>query len=368
MSQTLHEKMMQMHGGSVESGHQMPAMKKASFEVGLKGKKQIAEGTMAFVFEKPKDFKFKAGQHIRMTLLDPPETDSEGGSRFFSLASTPQDKNIVIAMRMRDTAFKRVLRNMPIGSKVLIQILLDAPHGAFAIHDDVTKPAIYIVGGIGIVPAYSMIKDATERKLPHKLVLFYSNRRPEDTPFLNELQNLTKQNPNFKLVATMTEPAKAAKAWQGETDHINKAMLDKQIGSLQDPIYYVSGLPEMVSSMKTMLKKAGVKEDSIHAEEFTGFNLNEIVDNKQKTWASRLLPIALVVVVVGIVLVHVTGAQSVFHSGFNSLSFNNPLSYLFIGLVLIVILVKLKLLWTLRHSSGNLMRDIKEIHKLNRKQ
>jgi len=361
----MHEKMMQMHGGSAGSEHKMPAMKKASFEVALKGKKQIAEGTMAFIFEKPKEFKFKAGQHIRMTLLGPPETDAEGDSRFFSLASTPQDKDIVIAMRMRDTAFKRVLKNMQTGSKALIQILLDLPHGAFALHEDATKPAVYIVGGIGIVPAYSMIKDATERKLPHKLYLFYSNRRPEDAPYLSELQNLARRNLNFKLVATMTEPEKVAKTWKGETDHINKAMLDKQISNLQSPIYYVSGLPEMVSSMKTILKDAGVADEQVQAEEFTGFNLNEIVNEKQRTWANRLLLIGLAVVVAGIVLMHVTGAKSLFHNGFSSLSFNNPFSYLFIGVVLVVILVKLKLLWALRHSSGSFMRDMKGLHKLS---
>ena len=89
-----HEKYMHMHGGSMSS------MKKASFEVALKSKKQIAEGTWAFTFEKPKEFQFKAGQHIRMTLINPLETDSRGNSRFFSLANSTQDTELVIAMRM----------------------------------------------------------------------------------------------------------------------------------------------------------------------------------------------------------------------------------------------------------------------------
>src|SRR5438552_9519752 len=149
-------------------GHTMPSMKKAEFEVALKGKKQIAEGTMAFVFEKPNGCHFKAGQHVRLTLINPSETDSEGDSRFFSLASTPQDADLVIAMRLRDTAFKRVLGRMQMGETALIQILLGVPHGAFALHDDASRPAVMLAGGIGVAPAYSMIKDATERKLPHK--------------------------------------------------------------------------------------------------------------------------------------------------------------------------------------------------------
>jgi len=253
-------------------------MKKAAFEAALKSKRQIAEGTMAFVFEKPKGFKFKAGQHIRMTLINPPETDSEGNSRFFSLASTPQDEDLIITMRMRDTAFKRVLGRMQIGEKVLIQVLLGVPHGAFALHEDPSKPAIFLIGGIGIVPAFSMIKDATERKLLHRIFLFYSNRRPEDAPYLDELQNLAKQYPNFKLIATMTEPEKSARSWQGETGRIDQSMIKRCVDDVQSPMYYIAGLPEMTSAMKSLLADLGVHEDNIQAEEFSGFDLNTISD------------------------------------------------------------------------------------------
>ena len=270
--------MIEFFGTLDEAVEEAGTMKKAAFEVALKSKRQIAEGTMAFVFEKPKGFKFKSGQHIRMTLINPPETDSEGNSRFFSLASTPQDEDLVIAMRMRDTAFKRVLGRMQIGEKVLIQVLLGVPHGAFALHEDASKPAVFLIGGIGIVPAFSMIKDATERKLLHKIVLFYSNRRPEDAPFLDELQNLAKQNPNFKLIATMTEPEKSARSWQGETGRIDQSMIKRYVHDVQSPMYYIAGLPEMTSAMKTLLADLGVNEDNIHAEEFSGFDLNTIRD------------------------------------------------------------------------------------------
>jgi ferredoxin-NADP reductase len=251
-------------------------MKMAAFEVALKEKKQLAEGTIAFIFKTPKGFHFQAGQHIRMTLIHPPETDSEGNSRFFSLANAPQEKELLIAMRMRDTAFKRVLGRMPIGDKVRIEINLNSPHGSFMLHDDPSKPAVFLIGGIGIVPAFSIIKDATERKLPHKIFLFYSSRRPEDTPFLDELEHVAKQNPSFKLIATMTRPEKSAKTWRGETGYINHSMLEKYVNDLTSTMYYLAGLPEMASAMKTMLTASGVSEENIRAEEFTGFNLNEI--------------------------------------------------------------------------------------------
>lgn len=248
---------------------------RTAYEVALKDKKQIAEGTIAFVFEKPNGFHFNAGQHIRMTLINPPETDSESNSRFFSLANSPQEKDLLIAMRMRDTAFKRVLGRMQIGDKVLIEILLEGPQGSFALHDDASKSVVFLIGGTGIVPAFSMMKDAIKRKLPHTIFLFYSNRRPEDAPFLDELENLAKQNPSFKLIATMTQNQKSAKSWRGESGYIDHSMLKKYLDDLESPIYYIAGLPEMVRAMKTLLEDLMVNEDSIRAEEFSGFNLNE---------------------------------------------------------------------------------------------
>ncbi len=248
----------------------------AAYEVALNEKKQLAEGTIAFIFEKPNGFHFQAGQHIRMTLLNPPETDSEGTSRFFSLANAPQEKDLVIALRMRDTAFKRVLGHLPIGDKVRIEIRLHSPQGSFALHDDPSQPAVFLIGGIGIVPAFSMIKDATERNLPHQMFLFYSNRRPEDALFLDELEQVAKHHPSFTLIATMTRPEQSAKSWRGETGFINHSMLKKYVDDLRSSMYYLAGLPEMASAMKTMLTASGVREENIRAEEFTGFNLNEI--------------------------------------------------------------------------------------------
>ncbi len=324
-----------------------------SYEVALKGKKQIAEGTYTFIFEKPKKFQLRAGQHVRMTLLNPTETDKEGDSRFFSIASTPQERDLVFAMRMRDTAFKRVLGQMQIGEKVKIQMRLDNPHGSFALHDDNSKPAVFVVGGIGIVPAFSMIKDAIERNLPHKIFLFYSNRRPEDAPFLGKLKQLAKQHSSFKLIATMTEPEKSAKSWQGETGKIDLSMLKKYIENFKFPIYYISGLSDMVSAIKTMLIDSGINEDNIRAEEFTGFNLNEIHgtmmhDATSPNRKSHILFALIALVIVAVVIMHVGAATTVFKNGF-PFSLNNPLFYLMLGLMLIVIPFKFKHMWSFIH-------------------
>lgn len=239
------------------------------FEASLKGKKPLAEGTSSFIFEKPDGFHFQAGQHVRMTLLQPAETDHKGKRRFFSIASAPQEADLVFAMRMQDTAFKRALGSMQIGDKVRIEIMRHVQHESFVLQDDPSKPAVFLIGGIGIVPAFSMIKDAIARNLPHNIFLFYSNRRPEDAPFLDELEALAQQNPIFKLIATMTQPERSAQTWQGETGYITRAMLQRYVGDPASPIYYIAGLSGMVNAMKSMLKDAGVKPESIRAEDFS---------------------------------------------------------------------------------------------------
>jgi ferredoxin-NADP reductase len=96
------------------------------------------------------------------------------------------------------------------------------------------------------------------------LYLFYSNRRPEDAPFMEVLQNLEKTNPKFCFIATMTEMPRSKK-W------INQEMLSKYLNDLRGPIYYIAGPSAMVSGMRKMLVASGVDEDDIRTEEFAGY-------------------------------------------------------------------------------------------------
>ena len=230
-------------------------------------REEIAEGTMAFHFAKPAAFQFQAGQSMDLTLLNPSETDAEGNSRAFSIASAPFDNDLMIATRMRDTAFKRVLRKASPG----LQVKINGPGGSFVLHRESEKPAVFLAGGIGITPFLSIIRQAGHDKSPHHMYLFYSNRRPEDAAFLDLLSEATKRNPNFHLIATMTEMDKSHREWKGETGYINKDMLTKHFASLQGPIYYLAGPPAMIAAMRRMVIEAEVGQGDIHIEKFYGY-------------------------------------------------------------------------------------------------
>ncbi len=228
---------------------------------------EVAEGTIAFHFEKPTGFDFKPGQSADLTLPNPPETDAEGNVRTFSIASAPFEDQLMFATRMRDTAFKRSLKKMPLGTVVK----MDSAMGSFTLHKNSAKPAVFLAGGIGVTPFSSIVRQADHARAPHKLYLFYSNRRPEDAPFVEVLQNLEKTNPQFRFIATMTEMRRSKKTWNGETGRIDQEMLSKYLNELRGPIYYVAGPPALVSGMRKMLVASGVDEDDIRSDEFSGY-------------------------------------------------------------------------------------------------
>ena len=131
----------------------------------LLGRTEVAEGTMAFQFEKPTNFVFKAGQYIDLTLSgsQPQLGPSDGMTHTFSIASSPSDKDLVVTTRMRNTVFKRTISTLPIGSRAKVE----GPMGSFTLHNNTSRPAVFLAGGIGIALFLSMLSYATEEKLRH---------------------------------------------------------------------------------------------------------------------------------------------------------------------------------------------------------
>ena len=238
-------------------------------EVTLNSREDVAEGTMAFHFDKPPGFSFKAGQAVELILGDSsaPGSVAENARHAFSLVSAPFERRLTVATRMRDSAFKRALKALPIGAR----IQLDGPFGSLTLHHNRSRPAILIAGGIGITPFICMLRQATHDQLPQRLILLYSNRRPEDAAFLSELQGLATRNPNFLLVATMTQMDRSSQPWTGERGAIGSELVRRIAADLTAPICYLAGPPTMVAGVRETLNAAGIDDDDVRAEEFFGY-------------------------------------------------------------------------------------------------
>ncbi|MDX8462236.1 ferredoxin--NADP reductase [Mesorhizobium humile] len=234
-----------------------------AYTTSLIGKENVARGTLAIHLKKPEGFAFKAGQAVYVTLPGLKEADGKGRVRTFSIASAPDDADLVIATRLTDSALKRGLASLPVGSAVEIE----GPYGDLTLHGDAARPAVFLAGGMGITPFRSMIRDAATHARARNLILFYSNRSAEDAAFLSELEQTARENPGFKLVATMTD----AGDWQGERGFITREMIERHLGDIASPVFCLAGPPAMVAAMETLLKAAGVKAENVRVEVFAGY-------------------------------------------------------------------------------------------------
>lgn len=156
----------------------LPVAGATGFQVALMKRCTIARDTLCVSLEKPAGFAFKAGQAIDLILLDPPETDAKGNRRAFSIVSAPHEREITVATRVRDSAFKRVLQRLAPGAKMQVE----GPFGSLTLHGNRSRPAIFIAGGIGITPFVSILRQALYEALPQAMTLLYSNRSPGTLP------------------------------------------------------------------------------------------------------------------------------------------------------------------------------------------
>lgn len=231
----------------------------------LIAKEEVAERTLMVTFTRPEGFMFRPGQNVDLYLPNFSSVDLLGHSRTLSLASAPHEEHLSAIVRLRKTAFKEGLAGAAVGEELGV----DGPFGSFTLPKDSSRPVVMLAGGVGVAPMRSMIRDAATRSLPHSLTLFYSNRRPQDAPFLGEFAELQARHPRFKMIATMTEPSFFK--WDGERGRINADLIRKYISIPADALYYIAGSFRMTLALREVLHGLDVDDDFIRTEEFAGY-------------------------------------------------------------------------------------------------
>lgn len=231
----------------------------------IKEKKEVAADTLVVTFDLLGEIvKFNAGQFLSLKLSKMNYEDAKGNSRILSIVNSPDQNDILtIATRITDSAFKKTLKELSVGSAVEVGSI----SGAFVLPKNTDQPIVFITGGIGITPMVSMLRHIKAQNLDYKVRLAYSNRNQGATAFLVELQELDKQNSNFKLILIMTDDPD----WSGEEDHINIDFIKKYIPDYQKVVYYVSGPPGMVSAIKKVLEGGKIEKKNIKFENFLGY-------------------------------------------------------------------------------------------------
>jgi ferredoxin-NADP reductase/nitrite reductase/ring-hydroxylating ferredoxin subunit len=201
--------------------------------------------------------------------------DPKGPIRHFTISSSPTENFIMFSTRIRESPYKKRLSTLEEGSRVNVR----GPEGQFILHEDYSKPAVFLSGGIGVTPFRSMIKYATDKQLPLKIVMFDSNRNRENILFNKEFDEWTKINKNLKIIYTISEDeqqpsSSTANDWKGEYGRIDKAMILKYLDTniLDNSIFYICGPPSMLKAMESLLQdNLEIPKERIKVEEFTGY-------------------------------------------------------------------------------------------------
>jgi ferredoxin-NADP reductase len=174
----------------------------------------------------------------------------------------------MISTRIRDTPYKKRLASLEIGTEVQAW----GPQGEFILHQDHSKPAVFLSGGIGVTPFRSMIKYATDKQLPVQIVMFDSNRNVKNILYKGEFDEWALKNKNLKIVYAVTD--ENPPGWTGEKGRINKEMITRHLNpeALHSAIFYVCGPPAMLKAMQQiLLSDLQIPKERIKIEEFTGY-------------------------------------------------------------------------------------------------
>lgn len=231
----------------------------ASYSVSLLEKKEIARNTWAFAFEKPSTFSFSPGQFTTMIVqIDKGRTDS----RDMTIASSPLDETICIVTKIPEqrSTFKHALVSLPVGGSVS----LTKPAGGFVLRSE--TPHVFLAGGIGITPFYSMLKFASQKEMEIPLSLFVSFSSKEDMIFYSDLKSL--QTRNTSIVYSLTN---SCAGWEDETGRISEKMIRKYVQDIKSQTFMIAGPVAMVDDTNKMLLEMGVLAESIKIDYFTGY-------------------------------------------------------------------------------------------------
>ena len=230
-------------------------------------KREVAKGTLLVVFDLDgEEVEFEPGQYFFVNLIDPPYEDERGARRHFSVVTSPNERGrLGFCTRLRDTGFKRSIQELEVGDEADVE----PPKGSFLLPEDTSQEYAFVAGGIGITVFRCMLRYIAEEGLPHRITFFYSNRNRAETAFLDELEELERRIPGLTVVLTMTDDPE----WKGETRRFDADFFREHLGErFGEVTYLIAGPPAMATAMKEVLLAAGVAEDRVRTDSFSGYD------------------------------------------------------------------------------------------------
>jgi ferredoxin-NADP reductase len=232
----------------------------------LREKHPLAKDTYEFVFDSP-GIRYKAGQYLEWTLQH--HADSRGDRRYFTVASSPTEKEIRLGVKISEVAsstFKKKLLSLK-SSETLVASSLA---GDFTLSDDKNEKLAFIAGGIGVTPFRSMVKYLVDIQEKRSIVLFYSNKTADEIAY-KDFFDEAKKSIGLKTVYLLTDITQVPKGWDGKVGRLTDKVIIEELPDYKSRTFYLSGPMAMVNAYKDILEKMGVSRVRMVTDYFPGF-------------------------------------------------------------------------------------------------
>jgi|WetSurMetagenome_2_1015567.scaffolds.fasta_scaffold71167_3 Na+-transporting NADH:ubiquinone oxidoreductase subunit F len=213
--------------------------------------------------ENPASIDFVAGQYVQ--LHTPVYKGRESVMRAYSVSSSPSEKDHI----------ELVIRKVPDGIcttwvfdflKEGQPIDLSGPYGEFRL-SNTDAPIIFIAGGSGMAPIYSILRRMRETANVRQATYFFGALRQQDLFYMEELRGIEKELASFTyLPALSNEPPDSD--WKGERGLITQVM-QRHIPDPSKYEAYLCGSPGMIDASIKILVDGGVPKEKIFYDKFS---------------------------------------------------------------------------------------------------
>lgn len=241
----------------------LPARLRQKLFLHLQTKRLIAKDTYEFEFKKPHGFTFIAGQYLEW-MLPHQKPDHKGIRRYFTIASSPTEPAIRLAMKMPPTpsSYKQALNSLDVGKVVIASQLA----GDFLLPEDVDTKLSFIAGGIGVTPFSSHVKYMIDSDKAHDTTLYYCTNTVAELAY-GELWAEAQQKLALTYVPVV---AKEEVGLPYEKGYVTAEMIKRRTPDYAERTWYISGPPGMVNAYEKLLSEIGVKGSRIKTDFFPG--------------------------------------------------------------------------------------------------
>jgi Na+-transporting NADH:ubiquinone oxidoreductase subunit F len=227
-------------------------------------KKQLTHDIVELRIElkNPNRIEFKAGQYIQ--LDSKPYRGREEVMRAYSVSSPPSNAQWVdLIIRLvpdgicTTWVFEMLKENEP--------VTLSGPYGKFGL-TDTRAPVLFIAGGSGMAPIWSILRDMHEKGNTRKAAYYFGAQTRADLFYVEELRQFEKDNPWFTFVPALSNAASDTE-WTGERGLITD-VLGRCVPDCSTYEAYLCGSPGMIDACLRVLKTNGLTENNIYYDKF----------------------------------------------------------------------------------------------------